>query len=309
VVDDVPTGLAATHISHAGVLSGDGARITWTLADLAVGASVELTFDVTISDLTKRPFVNVAGIATDSAGTYSTDSDLVVDEDSVPGDDPTSDADNTEIAQAGGTGDVGFDDEDIAVLDSPVTYDLAIDKRLLPDQRYKLGDPVRYEVTVTNQGNVPSGLYSFTDTIPPGMAFVAASHGGAAVGAIVTWADRPSLNPGESATVTVDAKLTDVNLASYRNWVEITDDSAEELSTETDPVVDVDSKPGNGEHGEDDDDAEAIPITEVLADNTVAPGPLPRTGGDPIRSLQLAALALVVGAALRRVSRGSRKGA
>ena len=253
------------------------------------------TFSATIEDLTTRPWTASAEIVADSAAAYSSQDTTVTDRDSVPADEATTEVDDLSIDQAGLAADEGFDDEDIAPLDSPVTYDLAIDKTLLPDQSYVLGDEVSYEVEVTNQSNVPSGPYSFTDTIPPGMAFASASDGGTASGQVVTWADRPSLDPGASATVTVTATLTDVTLGSYRNWVQITADSAAAYSTEADPVVDVDSVPDNGELGEDDDDFAEIPVADVLADNAAAD--LPDTGGSPAVPLRLALALLLAGAA------------
>ena len=303
VADDVPDGLAVvtSSVSDGGVVSDDGTRIDWTdLPSIDAGASAVLTFDVTIDDITTRPWTNVAEIVADSADTYTVIDLLpVTDRDSTPGDPDTSSVDNTAIDQAGLGEDEGFDDEDIAFLDSPVTYDLAIDKRLLPDQTYVLGDVVTYEVEVTNQGNVPSELYSFTDTIPPGMAFESASDGGTADGQVVTWSDMASLDPGASKIVTVASTLTDVTLGSYRNWVQVTADSADGYSTADRAVVDVDSTPGNGEMGEDDDDFAEIPVSDVQADNAAAAaGTMPVTGGDPSLPLRLGLFLLLVGAAV-----------
>jgi uncharacterized repeat protein (TIGR01451 family) len=293
--------VVGSSISDGGALSADGSQVVWTdLPSIAPGATHDVTFKVTIGDITTRPWTNFAEITADSANSYTVIAALPVhDIDSVPGDAATSSVDDTSIDQAGQGADAGFDDEDIATLDSPVTYDLAIDKRLLADQTYKLGDVVSYEIEVTNQGNVPSGRYSFTDMIPPGMTFASASDGGTASGQVVTWSDMPSLAPSASKTVTVRTTLTDVTLDSYRNWVQITADSSASYSTPTQPVKDIDSTPNNGERGEDDDDFAVIPVDAVKADNAVAPtnGSLSFTGDDHDPLLRFALLLVTVGGA------------
>jgi uncharacterized repeat protein (TIGR01451 family) len=328
VTDLVPPGLAVADIGQGGVVSEDGTTIAWTV-ELAPGEQAELTYTATIADLTTRPWTNVAEITTDGAASYSSATEEVTDADSVPGDDETSTADDQAITDAGGPGDEGYDDEDIAVVTTEIVYDLAIDKRLAPeDQAVEVGLPLTYEVEVTNQGNVPSGPYSFTDTLPAGMAFASASDGGTADAQVVTWTDRPSLDPGESATVTVTTTITDGTERTYRNWVEITADSADTYSTADDPVTDIDSTPANGEQGEDDDD---FVIVEVEPDDlgpstddttpspTYDPGygadggtsygtdDLARTGTDLGRGLQLSLLLLTVGTLLVAGARRRRR--
>jgi uncharacterized repeat protein (TIGR01451 family) len=286
VTDVVPIGLTPGEIGQGGVLADDGVTITWVV-ELDPGEQVELTFDVTVGDITTRPWTNVAAVTSDSASAYSSADDDVVDADSVPGDEASSDADDGSIDDAGGPGDEAFDDEDVAVLATTVVYDLAIDKRLIPGQVFAVNSDVSYEVEVTNQGTVPSGSYTFTDTIPPGMAFASASDGGTASGQVVTWADMPSLDPGASSTVTVQATLVDGSYGEYRNWVEITADSAAAYSAPGDEIADVDSVPGDGERGEDDDDAEVLTL-----DGDVGGDSLSRTGA-ALGGALLAALVLV----------------
>jgi len=226
VTDSVPPGLAVGAISHDGE-AADDATVVWEL-ELEPGESIDLTFEVTVSDITLRPYLNVAEITGDGADDYSSETETVVDEDSVPGDEDSNDEDNEDITEAGEGDDDGYDDEDVAVLDSPVVYDLALDKRLLADQRYALGDVVLYEIDVTNEGNVPSGAFSVTDTLPDGMELASASHGGTATGQVVTWTGLGSLDPLGTVTLTVGARLTDVTGDSYVNVAEVSDDSAED---------------------------------------------------------------------------------
>jgi hypothetical protein len=90
---------------------------------------------------------------------------------------------------------------------------------------------------------------------------------------MVTWTDLPSLAPGASRTVTVDARLADVDQSSYVNTAQIADDGASLYSTPTDPVTDRDSTPGQV-LGEDDEGLADVPLAAVRADNAA-----PERGG------------------------------
>jgi uncharacterized repeat protein (TIGR01451 family) len=332
VVDLVPAGLAAESAGQGGVVSVDGSEVTWTVADLAPGASVDLTLRTRITDLTRRPFVNVAEIVADGASSYSNETETVTDVDSVPGDEATSDVDNTDVSQAGLGADAGFDDEDVAVLDVPVSYDLALVKRLPPGQRLRLGDVVTFEIDVMNQGNVPSGAYSVQDVLPAGMSAVSASDGGVVTPTSVAWNDLASLDPGMVRTMSIVARLDDVTMSSYVNRAEIMADSASTYSTPSEAVRDVDSIPdtdvlndavidNDDVHNdipgdEDDHDIVELDMAQVRADNLVrgesAPARSPAapalafTGYDPALPVGVGAMALALGLAL--VLRRRRKG-
>lgn len=324
VLDRVPAGLTVESVGQGGVVSADGSEVTWTVTDLAPAASVDLTLTTRITDLTRRPFVNVAEIATDGASSYSNETETVADVDSVPGDGSTSDVDNTDFSQAGQGGDAGFDDEDIAVLDVPVRYDLALVKRLPPGQRTRLGDVVTFEIDVKNQGNVPSGAYSVQDVLPEGMSAVSASDGGVVGPRSVVWNDLPSLAPGMVATVSVAARLDDVTMSSYVNRAEIMADAAAIYSTPDEVVRDVDSIPDTDvwndaviDHDdvhddipgdEDDHDIAELDMAQVRADNLVRDETTPAgssraprlafTGYDPALPVGVGAMALALGLAL-----------
>ena len=319
VVDSLPDGTAFVSAGQGGTKSPDGRAVTWALGDLAPGAQTQLTLIVRPTDLTKRPYLNVAEITADGAGSYTAPGDVTRDVDSVPGDAETSTADNTAIGQAGGPGDIGFDDEDVAEFDVPVTYDLALVKTIPAGQDYRKGSVITFEVRVRNQGNVPSGLYSVQDVVPPGMSFVAASNEGVmgANGAVV-WTDLPSLEPGATASLTVQLRLDDVTLAEYRNIAEVIRDSAGDYSTPTTPVTDKDSVPDadpnndavidtdelestNVPGDEDDHDIAMLDVTAILQANAVAvpatpAGSLPYTGAEAVRLVELGLLALALGA-------------
>ena len=325
VVDSLPDGTAFVSAGEGGTKSPDGATVTWVLGDLAPGEQTQLTLVVRPTDLTKRPYLNVAEITADGAGSYTAPGDVTSDVDSVPGDADTSTADNTTVDEAGGLGDLGFDDEDVARFDVPVTYDLALVKTLPTGQDYRQGSVVTFEIRVRNQGNVPSGLYSVQDVVPPGMSFVGASNAGvvAASGAVV-WTDLPSLKPGVTALLTVQLRLDDVTLPGYRNIAEITRDSADDYSTPTTPVTDKDSVPDTDPNNdavvdtddvgidqvpgdEDDHDIAMLDVAKILEANLVAApaspaeistGSLPYTGGAVLRLIGVGLVALALGVGL-----------
>jgi len=283
VEDTVPAGLTIVSVGQGGVTNAEGTAVVWTVADLAPGQTVDLTLTTRISDLTQRPFVNVAEIITDSADDYSNLLETVVDADSEPGDVATSSSDDTELVHAGAGDDAGFDDEDLARLDVPIRYDLALIKRLPPGQRMRLGDTITFEILVKNQGNVPSGPFSVQDVLPGGLSLVAASDGGAAGPGSATWNDLVSLSPGQSRVLTLSTRLDDASLDTYVNRAEITVDSADSYSTATESVRDIDSVPdtdldNDGMRDTDDVDAElsgdeddhdvaALDLAQVRGDN------------------------------------------
>jgi hypothetical protein len=99
--------------------------------------------------------------------------------------------------------------------------------------------------------------------------------------------------------VTVSATLVDTSLGTYRNWVQITDDSAGTFSTLTETVVDRDSTPANGEQGEDDDDPAVFEIAPVTpSGTTIAGDPGSGTGGSLVATGASIALATALGASL-----------
>ena len=331
VEDTVPVGLAIDVVGQGGVANAEGTAVVWTVADLAPGQTIDLTLTTRISDLTQRPFLNVAEIVADSAGGYSNLLETVTDADSEPGDPETSPSDNTVLTQAGVADDAGFDDEDVARLDVPVRYDLALIKRLPEGQRMRLGDTITFEIHVKNQGNVPSGPYSVQDVLPGGLSLLAASDGGVAGPNAVSWNDLASLEPGAGRVLTVSTRLDDISRGEYVNRAEITVDSADSYSTATEVVRDVDSTADTDiandavrdtddvdaelSGDEDDHDLAALDPAQVLADNAVnSPGSarpptsgpgsaLALTGSDQLRAVGVAVAAVAVGAGLVLVVR------
>ena len=97
------------------------------------------------------------------------------------------------------------DFEDITSMQPVPVYDLALIKTIAPGQPTALaiGDQVTYNITVTNQGDVPSNAYSVTDVLPAGMSFVAASDGGSSFGQSVLWSNLPNIDPTQTQVLTL----------------------------------------------------------------------------------------------------------
>ncbi len=302
VTDTIPVGMAYDSSTDGGAVAGDGRSVTWVLPSLLPGGTVNVTLTTHVVDVTKRPFRNTAEITADGSAAYTVPGGTTVhDADSVPGDEASSAVDITTIDEAGVGADAGHDDEDVAVVDVHVVYDLDLVKRLPDGQSFKLGSVLHYEITVSNQGNVPSGPYTVVDDLPLGLTFVGASNGATAIGQRVTWIDLPSLLPGASAVVTVDARLDDLTQTSYVNVASIAKDGSTLVSTPDDPVEDVDSHPslpsGGATTVEDDEGSAALSMSQVATDNST-PANLPRTGSDPRGALRWAVLAIAAGAVL-----------
>ena len=119
-------------------------------------------------------------------------------------------------------------------------YDLALIKELAAGQaaQVNVGAQVSYTITVMNQGNVPSNAYSVTDQIPAGMSFVNASDGGTEAGGVVTWSNLANIPAGGTKTLSITLSADDATLGDFRNWAEISDDSADDYG-----VKDEDSTP------------------------------------------------------------------
>ena len=96
-------------------------------------------------------------------------------------------------------------------------------------------------ITITNQGTVPSNDYSVVDQIPAGMSYVSASDGGINSGQIVTWSNLANIDPGQTKVLTIRLQLDDASLGNYRNIAEIIEDSASDYGvTDEDSTTDSD---------------------------------------------------------------------
>jgi uncharacterized repeat protein (TIGR01451 family)/LPXTG-motif cell wall-anchored protein len=111
-------------------------------------------------------------------------------------------------------------------------YDLALIKTVSPTGPVAPGSTVDWTVRIENQGNVSSGDFTVTDTLPSGLTYVSATVDGAAVapaqiGQVLTFAatDLPDLAVGASTVIVISTTVSDVTQAPFRNWAEISSDS------------------------------------------------------------------------------------
>ena len=252
VVDKVPAGLAPkTGISNAGVYNSVAGTVTWTLSGLAAGSTLDLIWSATVSDFSKRPFRNFAEVATDGGAQWGGDNDSTPDTDTTnDGNYGLAGVDNATINDAGQNPDPE-DDADIADVNVALAYDLALAK--VPNlTSITPSGAVTFTLTVENQGDVNSGSYTVTDTLPIGTAATAASDGGLISGSTVTWS-LSNLAAGAVRSVTVTVGITDVSKRPFKNIAEISADGADAYDA-----------PGPGG---DVEDADSIPDGVTTNDN------------------------------------------
>ena len=229
VVDTVPAGLVVNvaSISDGGVYTAG--TITWTLSGLTVGATRNVTWSATIGDFTKRPYRNVAEIASDSGAPWGGDNDSSPDDQTGnDGNYDTPGVDNTSISGAG-VGADPEDDADIADASVVLVYDLALAK-VVSAATINPNGTATYTITIDNQGDVNSGHYTITDTLPAGVQAVSASDGGVIAPASVTWS-LTGLAPGAARSITVVVNITDVSKRPFKNIAEVSADGADEYDT------------------------------------------------------------------------------
>lgn len=183
------------------------------------------------------------------------------DNDSTPDDDPDNDPPSD-------------DDND----QEPITVnDLALTKSVLGGpSTYQIGDPVTFQITVTNQGNRRATDISVIDYVPCGLSTTGVTNNGWSV---VPNSNNlstviPSLEPNETVTLTISFIVEDCNDGTgteYENGSEITEFFEDGSST---PSGDQDSTPDdipdNDPEIEDDSDTAVIvvqpPATNIGGD-------------------------------------------
>ena len=240
VTDVLPAGYSYAAGSIAGGSSQDDSAaptLTWTVASLASGASVDLTFDATVLAPTGAPdeYLNVAEVT------------------AVDQHDPDSTPDNDD-------GDQSEDDEDNAVA-VPQTADLSLTKTV-DDATPNVGDSVTFTVTVTNAGPDTATSVSVTDVLPAGYSYDAGSIAGGSsqddsAAPTLTWSIA-SLASGASVDLTFTATVLAPTGApgEYMNTAEVT------ASDQHDP----DSTPDNDDGDQSEDDEDNVSVTPQTAD-------------------------------------------
>ena len=241
VMDVLPAGMSFIEASDSPSATAEG--VFWyDLPNLDPGQTKVLNITLQLDDPTLgESYSNFAEIIEDSADDYE-----VTDEDSTPDEDPDNDPVVDHNDTTADTVDGDEDDSDTEtitpIVPAPI-YDLALIKTLAPDQSTSImeGDEVNYNITITNQGTVPSNDYTVLDQIPAGMSYVSASDGATNSGQLVTWSNLPNIDPGQTKVLTITLLLDDASLGNYRNIAEITEDSAEDYGvSDEDSTTDSD---------------------------------------------------------------------
>ena len=296
VVDYIPTGFTLNDPNWTAV--GTKATLNTPISVLVAGAQTTVDIKLTISPtFTGTKLTNIAEITSvkDSLGGPITDID------STPDDNPTNDTVGSTPHDVSGNGNGGGDEDDHdqqdinVVLPTPGRFDLALTKTLASGQAQtvSVGDNVRFNVTVYNQGNVTATAIEVVDYIPTGL--ILNDPNWTAVGNKATL-NLPIANLGAGAqtSVTIAFKI-DPTFAGTKltNIAEIK--SAKDSIGG--PVTDIDSTPddnpnndtftsphdinGDGKNGGDEDDSDkqdininpvAQRVFDLALTKTLAPG-------------------------------------
>ena len=181
VTDPVDANLTGVTPEDGGVFDAGSGTITWTLGDLAAGASATLHFTATIG-------VGVPNgtVIANQASANATNAD------SAPTDDPAT-----------------APDDDPTVITVEALPDLTGLSKTFVDENggtIEPGDSILYTLTVTNDGRAVATNLVFTDTVDPAFDTIVPLDGGTLSGSTITW-NLGTLAIGASATVQFRATL------------------------------------------------------------------------------------------------------
>jgi len=185
------------------------------------------------------------------------DDEIAEDIDSTPdgtnGNDPGGDPDTPTDDQEDGDGTDDEDDEDPARIE---VVDLALTKKVVTPGPYVYGQPIDFEIEVTNQGNVTIRNPEVTDYIPVGYSFDFGDNPNwTNTAPTVSTSVMGDLDPGQSdqVTITLNFEMTAGGQKDWINYAEITN------------IVDTTGTNRN------DDEADSRPGSNGADENAVEP--------------------------------------
>lgn len=148
------------------------------------------------------------------------------------------------------------DDDDVAdiTITCQQTFDLALQKTVLGGTNYAPGDEVTFRIQVTNQGDVTAQQVQVYDYVPLGL--ILDDPAWSTNGSIASL-NEPIVNlaPGATASVDINFLISPVFTgSSLTNYAEIGQ------ATNAFGLPDVDSTPGNGSAGPNEDDYDGATI-------------------------------------------------
>ncbi|MEL6268239.1 MAG: SdrD B-like domain-containing protein, partial [Chloroflexota bacterium] len=234
--------------------NGDG---TFDFDDLPAGDSVSFDIELTLdAGFTGTSITNRAEISTDSGD----------EEDSTPDgstDNGNGENDVDEVDDSI-TDPNDEDDHDLALVNVS-QYDLALIKQLATGQpaTVSAGDDVLFTITVTNQGNVDSGVFVVSDILPADFTY---SNTNSTSSGILTSTNSNTVNitnngdgtfdfdnlvSGDSVSFDIELTLSGTFTGtSIENRAEISTDSGDDVDSTPDDTTDN----GNGENDVDEVD-------------------------------------------------------
>jgi uncharacterized repeat protein (TIGR01451 family) len=258
IVDYLPEGLSLNPNQNAWQEQpGNTAILANPIAAIEPGASASRVISFTVlPDVTGVNIVNWAEILD-----YNNDVDAE-DTDSTPGNESENEDDD--------------DSATITIVQSQPFLDLSLTKEVATAGPYFIDQIVTFNITVTNEGNVPAYNITVADHIPAGLELVDMSW--MAFGNLaITPQGIDYLAPGESEILTIDFNISPAApLGQIENYAEI--------YSMFGAGDDIDSSPGNGiNNGEDDEDVAYLQVSgasnnfdlslEKRVNTSLTPGP------------------------------------
>jgi uncharacterized repeat protein (TIGR01451 family) len=257
VSDQIPAGMTYVTATGTGFACSQSSGVVNCnfSPDLSPGNTALITLRLQVADVTMSPFRNWAEISLDSgddidstpdtnigtdpgAGTGANPNDAVKNHNNIDNDATVSDP-------------MDEDDNDYEDVSATPRYDLALVKTLAVGQASTVapGATVNYVITVKNQGNVNSDVFTVTEQVPAGMTFVSANgtqFNCSNAAGLVTCNYTGSLVPQQETTINLALQITDVTKAPFRNNAEISADSGADVDSTPDTNTGNDTAAGTG---------------------------------------------------------------
>ncbi len=245
VNDYIPAGFSFDPGSNSGIWGGGNPLTSVTIGQLLPEECVpiQITLDIMKTDGGLKDWTNYAEIvsATDAMGVSMTDADSDLGS-NTPEENEVCQGDPDDDNMLGGGAAKGEDEDDHDPAGIAVN-DLALRKTILTAGPYSLGQTVKYQIEVCNQGNTHVSTVGIVDYIPDGLEYKISNF--------PTWFTDPSgelaahsmkdVAPGDCKFVTIDLEITK-SLAGAGAW----DNEAEIYymeDAEWNNLDDIDSNP------------------------------------------------------------------
>jgi uncharacterized repeat protein (TIGR01451 family) len=286
VVDYIPSQLTLNDSDWTTTLGTSNAVLVNPIPFVAAGDTVEVLITLTVDEAYRgeNQIINLAEISDADNDTDPNNPDPIdVDSnaDGVNGND-TIGGDDTVNGQNGDE-----DDQDLAVVEVDVIFDLALTKVESSTGPYTYGSTVTFDINVVNQGTLPANEITLADYIPCGYVFDASANPNwmyDETTRIATTTTNTTLDPlTGSETLSISLQVAPCNDSdAFVNVAEIVSANDAVLGT---PGDDVDSNPDitlgndtvggdntlNNENGdEDDEDPAEIEVFDLALRKTIA---------------------------------------